>query len=140
MMVIDEFIAKSLMIPLAMIVVNEFRHSSPEVSLAEWNQAIEALLLDRPHEAFGMRIRIGRAQRRAHDVDAGPAQQVSYRFAPFPVAVANQYAMLPQDTVGGGRERATDLPHEYLAGMRSRADDLNTVRREVDHKESGIRH
>src|SRR5687768_12102836 len=53
---VDQLIAETLMIPFSMVVIEEFCHRSMEVSLAEWNHAIETLLFDRPHEAPGVCI------------------------------------------------------------------------------------
>ena len=41
----DESIVETLMIPLAMIVLDELRDQVPEVPLADWNDAIEAFSL-----------------------------------------------------------------------------------------------
>ena len=58
------------MIPLTMIVVDEFGKRPSEVSLAEQNQPIETLLLDRSHEALRVRIGIRRLERCLHAVEA----------------------------------------------------------------------
>ncbi len=64
------------MIPLPMIVIDEFRDRSPKVPLAERNHPVEALFFDRSHEAFGVRIRIRRLKRRLHHANARLAQQL----------------------------------------------------------------
>ena len=87
------------MIPLAMIVIDEFREGPSEVALAERNDPIEALVFDRSHEAFRVGVRIRRLKRRLHDVHPGLAQQPPHLPAPFPVTIADQHAMVAQQPV-----------------------------------------
>ena len=51
------------MIPLAMIVIDEFLEGPSEMALPERQDPIEALVFDRPHNSFGMGVRIGRLKR-----------------------------------------------------------------------------
>jgi len=44
------------MIPLAMVVIDEFREGTSKVALAERHHAIEALVLNRPYEPFGVGV------------------------------------------------------------------------------------
>ena len=97
---IDQPILKSLMIPLAMVVIDEFLEGPSKVALAERHHAIEALVFDRPYEPFGVGVRIGRLKRRLHDVHAGIAQQPSHVPAPLPVTITDQHAMVAQQAVG----------------------------------------
>jgi hypothetical protein len=47
------------MIPLTMIMINEFLEAASKVALAERHDPIEPLVLNRPHEPFSMGVRIG---------------------------------------------------------------------------------
>jgi hypothetical protein len=58
------------MIPLAMVVIDEFLESPSEMALANGHDPIEALVLDRPHEPFRIGVRIGRLKWRLHNVQA----------------------------------------------------------------------
>jgi hypothetical protein len=60
----DEPILEPLVIPLATVVIDELRKHPSKVALAERYYLIEALVFDRPHEPFGVRVRIGRLKRR----------------------------------------------------------------------------
>ena len=42
---LDQRVLQTLMIPLAMVVCNELGHRSSEMSFAQWNHPVEALLL-----------------------------------------------------------------------------------------------
>jgi hypothetical protein len=57
---VNQFIGEALMIALAMVVLDVLGDRAPEMALAERDDPIEAFLLDRPHEAFGVGIRVRR--------------------------------------------------------------------------------
>ena len=60
---LDEPILEALMIPLAMIVIDEFLEGPSDMALPERHDPIEALVFDRPHKSFGIGVRIGRLKR-----------------------------------------------------------------------------
>jgi hypothetical protein len=66
-----------------MIVIDEFLEGPSERALPERHDPIEALVFDRPHKSFGIRVRTGRLKRCLHDVHAGP--QALHSHAPLPV-------------------------------------------------------
>jgi hypothetical protein len=85
---IDERIAQPLMIPLAVIVFDVFGDRPAELAFAERNHAVEArLFFNRPHEAFGVCIRVWRLKRRLHHADRPLAQPGTHWGAPFRVAI-----------------------------------------------------
>ncbi len=113
------------MVPLAMVVIDECREGPSKVALAERDHGIETLVFDRPYEPFGMRVRIGRLKRRLHDVHSGIAQQPSHFPALLPITITDEDAMIAQQAFGSG-QRATDLTHEEIIGMRRGPDNLDT--------------
>jgi hypothetical protein len=48
----DQPIAESLVIPFAVVMLDEFRHGSPEMLLADRNQPIEAVVFHDSADAF----------------------------------------------------------------------------------------
>ena len=74
------------MIPLVMVVIDEFREGPSKMALAQRHQTIETLVFDRPYEPFGVGVRIGRL----HDVHTGFAQQASNIPAPSSVDTQNR--------------------------------------------------
>jgi hypothetical protein len=48
----DQPIIETLVIPFAMVVLDVLCQRAPEVPLPERNQSVEAVFLDRPHEAL----------------------------------------------------------------------------------------
>ena len=123
---IDESIVESLVIPLPMIVIDEFGEGASEVGLAQGHYPIEALVLDRPHEPLGIRVRIRRSKRGPHNVHGRIAQQLSYVLAPLGVPITNEHAMGTQQAVRLG-ERAPHLSHEQPVGMRCGPHDLDAA-------------
>jgi len=57
------------MIPLEMIMIDEFGERPANVAASQRNHPIEALRFDRADEAFGMRVGIGRLIGRPHHAD-----------------------------------------------------------------------
>ena len=49
---LNQFVADALMVPLAVVVGHEVGNGAPKVAFTERDHAIEALLLDRSHEAL----------------------------------------------------------------------------------------
>jgi hypothetical protein len=60
-----------LVIPFAMIVGQVLGHAAAQVALAEWDQPIQALMLDRPDEPLRMRVAVRRPHRCLDDLHAG---------------------------------------------------------------------
>jgi hypothetical protein len=55
---------------------------------------------------------------------AGIGQQLSRILTPLSVSIADQYATVAQRSVRYG-QRATDLAHEQIIGIRCRPDNLD---------------
>ena len=114
---VNEFVAEPLVIPLLVVVGNELGDRPAEMPVAEWNHPVEALMLDRAHEPFGIGIRIRGLERRLHHADPSLTQARAHGYAPFRVPDTDQHAMTAQDPLVRRGERATDLAHEDLIGM-----------------------
>ena len=85
----NQLIAESLVIPFAVVMLDEFRHGSPEMPLADRNQPIKAFFFDRSHEPFGVRVRIGRALGSEDDADPRVPGIDAYVAAPLPISIAD---------------------------------------------------
>jgi hypothetical protein len=104
---VDQPILESLVIPPAMVVIDELLEGPSKVARAEGHHPIEALERDRPHEPLGVGVRIGRLKRRVHHVRAGIAQHLSHLPAPLVVTITHQHAMGAQQAVRTVRVRLT---------------------------------
>jgi hypothetical protein len=58
-LVFDQLVAKSLVIPLNVVMLRIFAHSFAKVTLAQRNNLREALRLDGTNESLGVRVQIG---------------------------------------------------------------------------------
>lgn len=67
---LDQPIFESLVIPLVMVVIDEVPECAAKMALAKRHQPIKAFVFDRPHEPFGIGVRIGRLKRGLHDLHA----------------------------------------------------------------------
>ena len=61
--VLDQFVAEALMVALALIVDHKLREHSTEVSLAQRNEAIQALFFDGANKPLRMRMTVRRTER-----------------------------------------------------------------------------
>lgn len=93
---VDQVVVQSLMIPLMMIVFDEFPNRPSEVPLADRNHPIETFLFDRSDESFRVRIRIRRLERCLHHAEASLVQQPSHLRTPCPIPIADQHAVVAQ--------------------------------------------
>jgi len=55
----DQFVTKALVIALAVVVLDELRDRPAEMTFAEQDHPVQALVLDGAHKALGIGIRIG---------------------------------------------------------------------------------
>src|SRR5258705_12131393 len=80
------------MVPLAMVMRHEIGDGAPKVALTERDHAMQALLLDRSHEALRIGVAVWRLKRRLDHPDFLPSQELQYGATPLPIAITNQYA------------------------------------------------
>jgi hypothetical protein len=80
----------TLMIPLAMVVLDELRDDVPDVPLTDWNDAIETFFLDRPDESLGTGVRVWRALGDQHHADARVPEPTPDIMAPFSIPITDQ--------------------------------------------------
>jgi len=104
-------------IAFEMAVLDELRDRMSEVPLADGNNLVEAFFLDRPHESLGIGIGVRRALRCQDHPDAGVAQPLSHRTAPFPIPIADQHTLSEQHAVLRRRHETHHLAHEELSRM-----------------------
>ena len=74
--VLQKPVVESLMIPLAVVVLDVLAREEAQVALTEWDHSIETFFFDRPHEPFGVRVEIGTPRRQPNGLDPGAGQDV----------------------------------------------------------------
>ncbi len=72
---LDQPIVDPLMIPLPVIVRGVLASGLSQRPFAEEHHPIETLILDRPDEALGVGVQVGRAVGQTHDFDASILQE-----------------------------------------------------------------
>jgi hypothetical protein len=115
---LNQLVANALMVPFAMVVGHELDDRATKMSLPQQNYAIEALLLDRPHEPFRLGVAVGRAERRANDSDSPCFEKLQHSATPLAVAIADQYTAACQHAVNCIRQVTHRLNDERFVGWR----------------------
>jgi hypothetical protein len=81
---------ETLMVPRAMIVLDELRDGVPEVPLTDGNDPIETFVPDRPYESLGVGVGVGRALGDQHHANTRVPEATPDILAPFAIAIADQ--------------------------------------------------
>ena len=122
---VNQFVVQPLMIPLAMVVGDEFRDRSSMMALAKRNQAVQRFVFVRADEPFGVRVGIACAIWCPDDANPRVLEARAHRSTPLGIPVTDQDAT----PIGfSEREVPHDLAHERLIGMWGRTEDRNPPR------------
>ncbi len=115
-----------------MVVGDKFRDRSSMMAFTKRNQAVQTFLFDRTDEPFGVGIGIGCPIGCLDDASPRVLQARPHCPTPLGIPIADQHA-----TLNGAAQTEVphDLAHERLVGMWRRAEDLDSPRGQVDHKD-----
>jgi hypothetical protein len=136
---VDQFVAKPLVVALAMVVEHEVGERTPEVPFTQRNHPIQAFLFDGPNEAFRMRIAVRGTERNLDHAHTRRLEQLPNRKAPLPIAVADQDAVAVEHALVRRGQLADNLTYKGLVWMRRGADDRDASRVQLDHKQRVVR-
>ena len=131
----EQSVAHALMVAFVMVVFDEFVNRNTQRAFAHEDQAIEARFLDRPHEAFRVRVEIRRTGRQADGFDTGRRQRASKRVGEPWVAVMEEEAFPAQASFIWIGQLATALDHPGAVRLADDAGDLHPSCCEVDHEQ-----
>jgi hypothetical protein len=92
----EQSVAHALMVAFVMVVLDEFMNRIPQRAFANEDQSIQTRFLDRPHEAFRVRVEIGRTGWQADGFDTGGRQGVNKRVGEPWIAVMQEEALPAQ--------------------------------------------
>ena len=67
---LDQFVLKTLMVPLRVVVRHELCQCTPEMVLTEQDQTVQAFLFDGAHEPLCIGVAVGRVRRCSDDPNA----------------------------------------------------------------------
>src|SRR5258705_300765 len=74
---VDESVANSLVIALAVVVRDVLAHRSPKVRFSDRNDLSQTFRFDRANESLGVRVQVRTPTRKPHGSDAGAAQDLA---------------------------------------------------------------
>jgi hypothetical protein len=93
--VLQKLVIESLMVSLAVVVLDVLPREDAQVALTERDHSIETFLFDRPHEPFGVRVQIGTPRRQPNGLDAAAGQDLGNDTGIEGIPVVNQIARRP---------------------------------------------
>jgi hypothetical protein len=132
---LDQPIIDPLMIPLPVIVNGVLTSCLSKRPLAEEDHAIEALLLDRSNESFGVGVQVGRAVGQAHDFDTGILQEIPERDGELGIPVEDEEPFLSEGSIDGIGEVPADLYHPRFTWTGRDSSNVDATCCEFDHEE-----
>jgi len=74
--VLQKPVVESLVVSLAVIVLDVLPREEAQVAVTERDHSIETFLFDRPNKPLGIRVEIGTPRRQAKGLDPGAGQDV----------------------------------------------------------------
>ena len=93
--VLQKPVVESLMVSLAVVVLDVLPHEEAQVVLTERHHAIETFLFDRPHKPFGVRVEIGTPRRQPNGLDPAADQDICNDAGAKGIPIVNQIARRP---------------------------------------------
>jgi hypothetical protein len=98
---VDQRILQTSMIPLAVVVLDELAHRSPEMPFAQRNHPVERLLLYRPHKSLRVRIRVRGLIGRLHAPNPRLAEPLAHGRAPLRIPIADHTPEMTGSSASG---------------------------------------
>jgi hypothetical protein len=119
---------------------HELRYRATKMPLPRQDHAVEALLLDRPHQPLRIRVAVGCSERRRNDPDSRLFEELQHGTTPFTVTIADHYATTRQYAVNRIRQVTHGLSDEGFARVPSGAGHVDSPRVQLNHEDRVIRH
>ena len=134
----QELVVESLMVSLAMVMLDVLVDDEAQMTLAEWDDSIETLLLDRPDEPLGIGIEIGTLRRKSDRLNAAARQDLAKDTSVKGISVVNQMPRSPQEAIARVGQIAGLLLHPRAARLRMDPGDGHAAGLQLDHEEDKI--
>jgi hypothetical protein len=108
----EEQVVQTLVVPFEMVVLDELAHGAAKMSLTERDQLVQALGLDRQHEALGVCVQVETARRKLDAFDSRSAKDVAELVGKERIPIVDRYRMsLRNPSTLSVRFRATCFIH-----------------------------
>jgi hypothetical protein len=96
---VNEYVAQTLVIPLAVIVRYKLPKGSTKVTVPQGNDPVQAFFLDRAHKTLSVRIAVWRVTRRSENAHTRPFEQPPNLRAPLAVSVTDEHSTITHNPV-----------------------------------------
>ena len=126
------------MVALAVVVLKVLPREEAQVALTQRDHTRETFLLDRPNKPFGIRVEIGTLRRQPNGLPPRRSSRCRQQHGCTGIAVVNEIARCPQETINRVRERAGHLRHPGAVRLGVDAGDLCAARFQLDHEEHKV--
>src|SRR5450759_696170 len=134
----DDLAADALMESLGQVVRHELLHHVPQVSLAEEDEFVQALVLDRLHEPLGVRIAVRTARWDLHALHAPRPQNRGECLREHRISIVDQVLRAPKKPVDRIGQVAGYLFHPFPTGIDLYPDDLDGAALDLDDEEHHV--
>ena len=135
---LQELVVESLVVSLTMVMLDVLVNDEAQMPLAERDDAMEALLFDRPDEPLGIGVEIRILRRQPDWPNIATRQDLAKDLRVEGIAVMNQLARGPQEAIDRIGQIAGHLLHPPAIGLRVDPDDVHTAGLQRDHEEDEI--
>ncbi|MDP9174571.1 MAG: hypothetical protein M3O30_11990 [Planctomycetota bacterium] len=131
-------IVSSLVRPLDVVILNEFRNGSVQGSLAEEDHPVEAFIFNGSNESFseGVQIRASRRQRQCFDADRTQDHVEASRKLGVPIS--DQISASGKQSAAAGGEIASGLPHPCISRVASDSRQVDLSAADMDEEEAVV--
>ena len=130
----------SLVVPLAVEVLDVGVQRSPQRRLSEEDQLREALVLHRSHPPLRVSVQVRTPRRQLDRLYTGHHDRIVERTAVLSIAIVNQVSILDEEANISHRHVSRDLRHPGLVRVGRHARDMDPAGRHMHEEEDVVRH
>ena len=135
---LQELVVESLVVSLALVVVDVLAHEETQGPFAEGDDATETFPFHRADEPLGIRVEIGTLRRETDRLDTPALQDLAKPPRGERVAVVNQIAGAAQAAIDRVRHIAGHLLHPRAVRLRMDPGDGHAAGLQRDHEEDQV--
>ena len=126
------------MVALEVVVLDVFGDGQAKMPLPEQHDLVKALGLDRQDEPLGVGVQIRAVGRQLEALHASPAKKFPELIGEQRIAIVDEIACTPEETIDVVGEVAGDLFHPDPMRLSYDARDLDAPRLDVDDEEDEV--
>jgi hypothetical protein len=131
----DQPVLQPLMVPLVMVVLDEFTNSSAKRTLTEQDQPVQARFLDAPDEAFRVGVQVRRPRGQFYWFNAATFEHRKELTSEQRIAIMDEVTLSCEQTIDWISQIAADLGHPQPIRVGSNASNLDPARGKLDEEQ-----